>query len=106
MSYCATCDGPLFADQKIAVVGGGNAALTEALHLARFAAKVIVIHRRDQLRADKILQQRAFATARIEFLWNGCSTGRALCSEAEPQQNPMAQRRVCSFFLLTTRPPK
>ncbi len=70
VSYCATCDGPLFQDHLVAVAGGGNAAITEALHLANFATKVTVIHRRDQLRATAILQERAFTEPKIEFLWN------------------------------------
>ncbi|MBI3930742.1 MAG: thioredoxin-disulfide reductase [Chloroflexi bacterium] len=70
VSYCATCDGPLFQDKAVAVAGGGNAAITEALHLAKFASRVIVIHRRDQLRATAILQERAFAEPKIEFLWD------------------------------------
>ena len=68
VSYCATCDGALFSDQVVSVVGGGNVALNDALFLTRFASKVIVIHRRDQLRATKILQERAFAQPKIEFL--------------------------------------
>jgi len=70
VSYCAMCDGAFFRDQVVAVVGGGNAALNDALFLTRFATKVIVIHRRDQLRATKILQERAFANPRVEFLWD------------------------------------
>jgi thioredoxin reductase (NADPH) len=70
VSYCAMCDGAFFRDQVVAVVGGGNVALNDALFLTRFATKVIVIHRRDQLRATKILQDRAFANPGIEFLWN------------------------------------
>ncbi len=70
VSYCATCDAPFFTDQPTAVVGGSDTALTEALHLAQFASKVIVIHRRDQLRATAILQERAFAEPKIEFLWD------------------------------------
>ncbi len=70
VSYCATCDAAFFREMTVAVVGGGDAALTEALHLSRFAGKVIVIHRRDQLRATRIVQEKAFAEPNIEFLWN------------------------------------
>jgi len=70
VSYCSTCDAPFFTEQPIAVVGGGNVAIYEALHLAKFASKVTVIHRRDQLRATRILQEKAFSEAKIEFLWN------------------------------------
>jgi len=70
VSYCATCDAPLFKDKPLAIVGGGNAAITEALHIAKFASKVTVIHRRDQLRADGILQEKAFSDPKIEFLWD------------------------------------
>jgi len=70
VSYCATCDAAFFREQPVAVVGGGNAAITEALHLVRFATKVIVIHRRKQLRATRILQERAFAEPNVEFLWD------------------------------------
>lgn len=70
VSYCATCDAPFFTDKPVAVVGGSDAALTEALHLAAFASKVTVIHRRDQLRATAILQERAFAEPKIVFQWD------------------------------------
>ena len=70
VSYCATCDGAFFKDQVVAVVGGGDAALDEGLFLTRYASKVIVIHRRDQLRASKVLQERAFTTPNMEFIWD------------------------------------
>ncbi|MBN2240416.1 MAG: thioredoxin-disulfide reductase [Dehalococcoidales bacterium] len=70
VSYCATCDAPLFADKPIAIIGGSDTAITEALHLAEFASKVVVIHRRDQLRATKILQERAFSQPKIEIMWD------------------------------------
>jgi thioredoxin reductase (NADPH) len=70
VSYCATCDGPFYRNQEIAVVGGGNTAIQEAIHLTKFASKVTVIHRRDELRATKILQEKAFAEEKIDFIWN------------------------------------
>lgn len=70
VSYCATCDGPFYRNQEIAVVGGGNTAIQDALHLTKFATRVTVIHRRDELRATKILQEKAFCNPKIDFLWN------------------------------------
>jgi thioredoxin reductase (NADPH) len=70
VSYCATCDGPLFKGKTVAVIGGGDSALTEALYLSRFASSVKVIHRRSQLRASKIFEERAKAEPRIQFIWD------------------------------------
>ena len=70
VGYCALCDAAFFREVPVAVVGGGNAAIDDALHLSKFAAKVTVIHRRQQLRATTILQERAFAEPKIEFRWD------------------------------------
>ncbi|HBG21282.1 MAG TPA: thioredoxin-disulfide reductase [Desulfobulbaceae bacterium] len=70
VSYCGTCDAPFYRNMHVAVVGGGNTAIQEAEYLTKFASRVTVIHRRDQLRATKIIQEIAFANPKIDFIWN------------------------------------
>ena len=74
VSYCATCDGWFFKEKKVVVVGGGDSAIEEALFLTRFASSVTIIHRRDSLRAGKVLQNRAFSNPKINFIWNAVVT--------------------------------
>ncbi len=70
VSFCATCDGPFYRDQEVAVIGGGDTAVEEAIFLTRFAGRIHLIHRRDNLRATKLLQERAMAEEKIEFVWD------------------------------------
>ncbi|MBR6722134.1 thioredoxin-disulfide reductase [bacterium] len=70
VSYCAVCDGAFYKDKVVAVVGGGNSAVEEAMYLTKFASKVYLIHRRNELRADKIVQERAFKNEKMEFVWD------------------------------------
>jgi len=74
VSFCATCDAPFFKDRVVAAIGGGDTAVQETIFLTKFVKKVYLIHRRDQLRAAAILQERAFANKKIEFLWDSVIT--------------------------------
>ncbi|MDD2388560.1 MAG: thioredoxin-disulfide reductase [Desulfobacterales bacterium] len=83
LSSCATCDGPFFRNRTVAAVGGGDTAVQESMFLTKFAKKVYLIHRRDQLRATKILQERALANDKIEFIWDSVITGIGGLSNVE-----------------------
>ncbi|MFZ5763961.1 MAG: thioredoxin-disulfide reductase [Thermodesulfobacteriota bacterium] len=111
VSYCATCDGPFYRGLTIAVVGGGNTAIQEAIHLTKFAERVFVIHRREELRATRIVQEKAFANAKIEFIWNTVVTavlgnkevdGLTLRNVQSGEQSTLAVKGV--FVLIGTRP--
>src|SRR3954451_2378550 len=112
VSWCATCDGFFFRGQHIAVVGGGDSALEEATFLSRFAEKVTLIHRRDELRASKIMQDRAFADPKIEFAWNSAVetihgddklTGLTLVDTITGQKR---ERRATGLFIAIGHDPR
>lgn len=112
VSWCATCDGFFFRDQEIAVVGGGDSAIEEATFLTRFAKKVYLIHRRDTLRASKIMQDRAFADPKLEMVWNAevasiegddRLTGVTLRDTVTGEQRPLA---VTGLFIAIGHDPR
>ncbi|MDR0690692.1 MAG: thioredoxin-disulfide reductase [Streptococcaceae bacterium] len=88
VSYCAICDGAFFRDKELIVVGGGDSAVEEAIFLTRFASQVTIIHRRNSLRAQKIIQNHAFANSKIKFLWN------TLVEEVQGDEQSVTQVRV------------
>ncbi len=98
VSYCATCDGFFYRGQTVAVAGGGNAAAEEALYLAHIAEKVYVIHRRDELRADKYLQKRLFEAKNIEILWNSVVAAIEGDGEVERLQLRNTQTEELSYI--------
>jgi len=110
VSYCATCDGPFYRDQEILVVGGGDTAIQEAEFLTKFARKVTVVHRRDTLRATKILQEKAFANERIDFIWNSnvvAIEGEKEVERVKLQNNDGEEKEIAAsgvFILIGTIP--
>ncbi|NSW51637.1 MAG: thioredoxin-disulfide reductase [Anaerolineae bacterium] len=100
VSYCGTCDGWFFRGKHVVVVGGGDSALEEALFLTRYASKVTVVHRRDSLRAGKLLQKRAFGNPKIEFIWNTVLT--EIVGAGEVKQVALKNLETCDERLFDT----
>ena len=97
VSYCATCDAPFFQDLEVYVVGGGDAAVEEAIYLTGFARKVVIVHRRDELRAAKSIREKAFANPKLEFMWNSVVTelrGDGLLSSLVVKDTVTGESRV------------
>jgi thioredoxin reductase (NADPH) len=111
VSYCATCDGPFYKNKDVVVVGGGDTAIQEALFLTHFAKKVIVVHRRDRLRAAGILQKRAFAEKKIKFAWKANLTeviGRDFVTGikiADVQSGKISEILAAGVFIFVGRIP-
>ena len=106
VSACATCDGFFFRDQEVMVIGGGDTAMEEATFLTRFASKVYIVHRREELRASKIMQQRAFDNDKIEFVWNTVATevhgndqGVTHVTLQDTQSGEQREQPIQGFFL-------
>ncbi len=113
VSWCATCDGFFFRDQDIAVVGGGDTAMEEATFLTRFARSVTIVHRRDSLRASKIMQERAFANEKIRFLWDsevvdvlGEDKVERRCRSATPRTGEESELEVTGLFVAIGHDPR
>jgi len=100
VSYCATCDAPFFRDKKVVVVGGGDAAMDEALALANYAHEVIIVHRRDQLRACKLLQERVFTNKKVNFVWN--SVIEEIIGESKVEAVKLKNVQTGTTSILTT----
>jgi len=97
VSYCATCDAAFFEDFEVYVIGGGDAAVEEALYIAEFARKVTIVHRRDELRAAKSIQEKAFANSKIDFMWNSVVTelrGDGLLSSMVVEDTKTGETRI------------